>query len=81
MCTLSFLTNLQISKRNHQVTGIGPFEEPLEHLLCRFLREGEGEDLTRRSPLVEEVKDLLGDDPGLPRAGSGGEERGRVVTW
>jgi hypothetical protein len=37
--------------------GAGPLEEPLEHLLCRFFREGEGEDLTWIDPLVEEVKE------------------------
>ena len=48
---------------------IGPLEEPFKHHLCRFFREGEGKDLVWIDPMVEEMEDLLGDDPGLPGAG------------
>lgn len=51
----------------------------LVHLLCCFLREGEGEDLFGSIPLIKEVKDLLGDDPCLSGAGPGEDQLVAVV--
>jgi len=48
--------------------------DPVAHLRCSFLGEGEGQYLSRLYSLVEEVEDLLGDYPGFAGTGAGEDE-------
>jgi hypothetical protein len=50
-----------------------------EHLVRRFVREGDGEDVRRpHAELADEIRDAIGDDAGLAGARAGEDEQGAV---
>ena len=60
---------------------IGPAHdrlEPLLHLACGLVGEGEAQDLPGRYPLGDEVGHPVHDDPGLAGPGAGKDQDGPV---
>ena len=50
--------------------------EPLSHLAGGLVREGDREDLVRfRADRVDQVRDAVGQDARLPRAGAGDDKQ------